>query len=172
MQKLLGLFWRHLMRLLRSRFAAPVHLMSKKRSSCPCHAFIAGTLEEPLRISMTPAAFGLNWNIWKLQPLKFCLSLNIVLENQGDCIAKKSLLFECAKPGMIYENVYYRFQPQYQSASICAICLRSANMTIPEPLFGTFVENSLSELMRFADSFQQGDHRALCDFAFCGAGGG
>ena len=25
------------------------------------------------------------------------------------------------------------------------------NMTIPEPLFGTFVENSLSELSRFAE---------------------
>ena len=28
------------------------------------------------------------------------------------------------------------------------------NMTIPEPLFGTFVENSLSELTSFCRNFQ------------------
>ena len=62
----------------------------------------------------------------------------------------KILLFECAKPGMIYENIYYSFQPNIKRKHLRNLAL-IRNMTIPEPLFGTFVENSLSELRRFAE---------------------
>ena len=51
---------------------------------------------------------------------------------------------------MIFQNVYYSFQPNIKRKHLRSLA-SIRNMTIPEPLFGTFVENSLSELRRFAE---------------------
>ena len=78
---------------------------------------------------------------------------------------------------MLYENAYYRFPASYH-----ALHLRNLrpirDMTIPEPLFGTFVENSLPELARFAEVANQhviedfvtlpfvGNVEAICDLSY------
>jgi SNF2 family DNA or RNA helicase len=63
-------------------------------------------------------------------------------------------LFACGKPGMLYKNTFYRFQD-----SITRLHLKNLkqirDITIPEPLFGTFVENSIAELTRYAEVSNQ-----------------
>ena len=59
-------------------------------------------------------------------------------------------LFECANPGLIYDHTYYRFLPSVTRRHLRSL-LPIRNMTIPEPLFGTFVENSLPQLAHFVD---------------------
>ena len=59
-------------------------------------------------------------------------------------------LFECAKPGLVYQNTYYSFQPRIRRKHLRNLTA-IRDITIPEALFGTFVENSLQELMRFAE---------------------
>src|SRR5207244_1432614 len=60
------------------------------------------------------------------------------------------ILFECAQPGMINQDTYYRFPPHIKRTHLVNLnTIR--DMTVPEPLFGTFVENALPELKRFAE---------------------
>ena len=51
---------------------------------------------------------------------------------------------------MLYKNAYYRF-----SEAISRVHLRHLrqirDMTVPEPLFGTFVENALPQITRYAE---------------------
>ena len=61
-----------------------------------------------------------------------------------------AVLFECAQPGMIYQDAYYRFAPIIKRMHLLNLG-QIRDMTIPEPLFGTFVENALPELKRFAE---------------------
>ena len=78
---------------------------------------------------------------------------------------------------MLYKNAYYRFQP-----NISRLHLRNLrqirDMTVPEPLFGTFVENALPQIARFAEVANQnviedfvtlpfvGNVEAVCDISY------
>lgn len=115
----------------------------------PLPSLYAGSLEEPLRMSMTSAALRFELNYLEVPTPKILLKPQIVLQSKV-VSCDEILLFECAKPGMIYENIYYCFQPNIKRKHLRNLA-SIRNMTIPEPLFGTFVENSLSELRRFAD---------------------
>lgn len=132
-----------------NRFASSFPLNEQEGELFPLPSLYSGSLEEPLRMSMTPAALRFELNYLEVPTPKILLTPQIVIQNKA-ISCDDILLFECAKPGMIYENIYYCFQPNIQRKHLRNLpAIR--NMTIPEPLFGTFVENSLSELRRFAD---------------------
>ncbi len=114
----------------------------------PC--LYCGSLEEPLMISNTPAQFRIELEYLEAPAPKMLLKPTLVL-NSGEATKIQDVrLFECAIPGMIHANTYYHFK-----GSIKRKHLRNLNVlrdiTIPEPLFGTFVENSLNEMMKYAD---------------------
>lgn len=112
--------------------------------------FYCGTLEEPLKLSMVPTKLRFELNYLEVPMPKILLDPKIVLHNGSVIACNEALLFECTKPGMIHQNVYYPFQSNIKRKHLRNLgSIR--DMTIPEPLFGTFVENALSELMRFAE---------------------
>lgn len=113
---------------------------------CVC----CGTIEEPLRFAKNPSILRFELDYLEVNAPKILLKPKIVLHNKTTIPCEESLLFECAKPGMIYQNVYYRFQSNIKRKHLRHL-KDIQNMTIPEPLFGTFVENGLSELGRFAE---------------------
>lgn len=131
------------------RFIAPAPLNEQDAEllSMPC--IYCGTIEEPLRMSMTPAILRFELDYLEVPTPKILLKPQIVLQ-QKVIVCEEALLFECAKPGMIFQNTYYRFQPNIKRKHLRSLS-SIRNMTIPEPLFGTFVENSLLELSRFAE---------------------
>lgn len=112
--------------------------------------FYQGTFDEPLCLSTCPASLNIELEYLEAPAPKILLKPALLLDNVNKIKPEEVRLFECAKPGMIYQNTYYRFQPQ-----ICRKHLRNLatirDITIPEPLFGTFVENSLPQLMRYAE---------------------
>lgn len=114
----------------------------------PC--FYSQTLEEPLRISVYPAVIRFELEYLETSAPKILLKPSLII-NQGSSIPFEDiLLFECASPGMIYQNTYYRFASNIKRKHLRNLnCIR--DVTIPEPLFGSFVENSLPELMHFAE---------------------
>ncbi|MBA3721573.1 MAG: DEAD/DEAH box helicase family protein [Parachlamydiaceae bacterium] len=133
------------------QFATTLPLNSQDRDSeaisMPC--LYESTIEESLKLALNPAILRFELNYLEVPTPKILLKPQIVLKH--DVITcEDALLFECAKPGMIYKNTYYSFQPNIKRKHLRNLdAIR--NMTIPEPLFGTFVENSLSELMRFSE---------------------
>lgn len=108
-----------------------------------------GTLETPLRYA--PHFVTLRFQLEYIDPpaakilFKPKLTVGEVSLNVEDAI-----LFECAQPGMINQDIYYRFPPHIKRTHLLNLnTIR--DMTVPEPLFGTFVENALPELKRFAE---------------------
>ncbi len=107
------------------------------------------TLENPLCFSPSNTSLRFTLEYTEKPTAKIFLKPMIIL-NQESIRPEKSILFECPKPGLIFENTYYRFQPQIKRTHLRYLS-SIGNMTIPEPLFGTFVENALPELQRFAE---------------------
>lgn len=114
----------------------------------PMPYLYCGSLEEPLRFSPSPAALRFELEYLEAPAPKILLKPEILIENQA-AKPEEVCFFECEKPGLIYKNTYFRFQPNLKRKHLRHIAVLR-DITIPEPLFGTFVENSLHELMRFA----------------------
>lgn len=135
-----------------------------------------GSLENPVKFSLVPA--GLRFDLEYIRPPTSKILINplVVIDKQGVTL-EDVRFFECAKPGMFYKNAYYRFSEQ-----ISRLHLRNLrnirDMTIPEPLFGTLVENAIPELSRYAEVSNQealedfvtmpfaGSVEAVCDLTF------
>lgn len=115
-------------------------------SSCLYHL----TLEEPLRFSPTPCYINFDLEYLTAVAPKILLSPSIVLGSQQKVELEEARFFACAQPGMIYDKVYYRFPAVIKRKHLRNIHVMR-EITIPEPLFGTFVENSLPELMHYAE---------------------
>lgn len=111
--------------------------------------FYTGTMEEPLKCSFSHAILRFELEYLESPAAKILLKPEIVLEEKI-VRPEEVVFFECAAPGMMHKNVYYRFQPQLKRKHLRNITILR-DITIPEPLFGTFVENSLPGLMRFAE---------------------
>lgn len=109
-----------------------------------------GSLEEPLRLCNSFAVLRIELEYLEAVAPKILLNPIIVLNSTTKVTLEEARLFECAKPGMIHRNTYYRFQTSIRRKHLRNL-LTIRDITIPEPLFGTFVENSLPELMRFAE---------------------
>jgi len=107
------------------------------------------SLETPIRFSPQPAA--LKFVIEHIRPpvSKLLLRPMVVIDQKPIQVSEARLL-ECAHPGMSFQNVYYRFSPQITRTHLRSLGSIS-DMVIPEPLFGSFVENAMPELSRFAE---------------------
>lgn len=118
----------------------------------PC--FYCGTLEEPLRFSASPATLRVSLEYLEAPAPKILLNPTIILNRNQDINLEEARLFECAVPGMLYQNTYYCFPHNIRRKHLRNLAVLR-DITIPEPLFGTFIENSLPELMRFAEVANQ-----------------
>ena len=114
----------------------------------PCLYF--GGLEEPLRFALSPARLRISLERLAVPEPKLLLSPSIIINADSVVPLEEATLFECAKAGMIYKNAYYVFNSSIRRQHLCHLA-HLREVTIPEPLFGTFIENSLPQLLQFAD---------------------
>lgn len=122
----------------------------KGEETFPLPGIYCSTIEEPLRCARCPATLRFELNYLEVNAPKILLNPKIVLANKGVITCDEAFLFESTKPGMIHQSIYYRFPPQLKRKHLRHLgAIR--DMTIPEPLFGSFVENGLGELLRFAE---------------------
>jgi SNF2 family DNA or RNA helicase len=106
------------------------------------------TFENPLRFSPQPA--NLKFIIEYLKPpVSKILLQPVILVDQKQIPIEEAKLFSCTQPGMLHQNVYYPF-PHHITRLHLKNLKTLQDLTIPEPLFGTFVENAMPELARFA----------------------
>ncbi|HSX11870.1 MAG TPA: DEAD/DEAH box helicase [Rhabdochlamydiaceae bacterium] len=108
-----------------------------------------GSLEAPLRFSASAVQFRFYLELIPPPTSKILLNPKLILDGKEMTIEEVKL-FECAKPGLLHQNTYVRF-----SSPITRNHLRNIksirDITIPEPLFGAFVENGLPELQKYAE---------------------
>lgn len=109
-----------------------------------------GSIEQPLFFSGCLATLRFELELLDEPVPKIFIKPSIVLDNGQVISVEEGRLFECASPGIIYNHCYYRFPPHLKRMHLrCLNHLRE--MTIPEPLFGTFFENALPQLCRFGE---------------------
>jgi SNF2 family DNA or RNA helicase len=106
-----------------------------------------GSLESPLRFSPTPAALRFQLEYIK-PPISKILLKPLIEIDQKSIEILESRLLECKRPGMLFKGAYYPF-PEHITRHHLKNLKAIRDMTIPEPLFGTFVENALPELAKF-----------------------
>lgn len=116
----------------------------------PLQGLYLGDLETPLCYSSTLAKLRFELEYLTSSSPKIMLKPSVVLKDNLIVYPEEIHLFESELPGMVYQNVYYRFSPQIKRKHLRGLD-SFQSMMVPEPLFGTFVENSLPELLRFAD---------------------
>lgn len=114
----------------------------------PC--LYCGSLEEPLRFSRINASMRFTLEYLEAPAPKILLQPSFVLDLTRIISLEEVLLFECAHPGIIKDSVYYRFSPKIKRKHLRNLATLR-DITIPEPLFGTFIENSLPEFLRYAE---------------------
>lgn len=134
--------------ILAQMFAAVGNTMQEGDELPVLPGLYDGSLDVPFRFSSQPA--GLKFMLEYIKPpVSKILLLPKVVVGEKEITIEEARLLECAKPGMVFQNTYYRF-PE----GVTRVHLRSLrpirDMTIPEHLFGTFVENALPELRRFS----------------------
>ncbi|NGX63946.1 MAG: RNA polymerase-associated protein RapA, partial [Candidatus Anoxychlamydiales bacterium] len=106
-------------------------------------------LENPLSYSFAATFIRFDLKYLKPPTSKILLHPNFVVDQNAIDISE-ARIFDCAKPGLLHQNVYYKFPNHIKREHLKSLdSIR--NMAIPEPLFGTFVENSLPELKRFSE---------------------
>ena len=106
------------------------------------------SLENPIKFSPQPASLKFVIEYMKPPVSKILLNPMIVLDQKAITVEEAKLL-ECVKPGMLCQNTYYNFGPQITRNHLKNL-RPIRDMTIPEPLFGSFVENAMPELSLFA----------------------
>lgn len=114
----------------------------------PC--IYCNSIEEPLKMAINPAVIHFEMSYLEVPAPKILLKPGIMINEEVQVNCEDVLLFECAKPGLVYNNTYYPFQSNIKRRHLRSFS-SIRDMTIPEPLFGTFVENALGELMRFSE---------------------
>ena len=113
------------------------------------------TLENPVRYSAQPAV--IHFDLEYLQPplCKLLMKPKLQLGSQFVDLKEIKLLLS-KKPGLIRDGAYYRFHEKLSRKHL--MCVRPfEDAVIPEPLLGTFIENSLPELLHYSQVEQQGD---------------
>lgn len=119
----------------------------EENDTLPC--LFLGSLEEPLRFSTSPARFDFFLEYLTQPAPKILLKPQLELGTERGIELSEVSFYEPAKPGLIYQNTYYQFHPSIRRKHLKNLSLFH-DMTIPEPLFGAFVENSLPDLSRIA----------------------
>ncbi len=124
------------------------------------------SLEAPMRFSTVKSLF--NMSLEYISPPASKILLNPTINVDQNKVSLEDVrLFECASPGMIYNHIYYQFQPQITRQHLMQIS-EIRKITIPEPLFGTFVENSLPELSKFSEIFNENCINTFTTIPFVG----
>ena len=147
--------------------ASGSHSLHDEEAAClPC--MYAGTLEEPLHYAALPSLLRFDLEYLEAPAPKILLKPMIVLNKTQTVTVEETTLFECAKPGMIYDNTYYRFKSCIRRKHLRNLPILR-NVTIPEPPFWNLCRKFAARVSPLCRSFQSRHHRTLCHTALRGS---
>lgn len=123
-------------------------------------------LEEPLCFSLFPCSFHIDIDYLEAPAPTFLLRPCILIEEERVKL-DDVLTFESTRPGLIYKNIYFRFQPKIKRCHLKALKSLS-DLAIPEHLFGTFIENSLPSLKEYAEVIEPTQLKEITTLPYVG----
>lgn len=139
----LGMMLAHAHEIALERLGGSSSTVEREEKNClPC--FFKENLEQPICFSQMPALFKINLEYLAPPSSKILLSPSLLLEEQQIPLEEVKF-FECSCPGLLHKEVFYRFAPQIVRQHLVHLS-QLREVTIPEHLFGTLIENGLPHL--------------------------
>ena len=124
------------------------------------------TLENPVRYSPQPA--NIHFELEYLQPPLSKLLMKPKLQLAIEFVDLNEIkLLLSTKPGLISKGAYYRFHEKLSRKHLMSL-RPFEDAVIPEPLLGTFIENSLPELLHYSQVEKQECLENFCTLPFTG----
>lgn len=108
-----------------------------------------GSLETALRFFPSPARLRFSFEYMQPPTSKILIIPQVLIGEETVSIDDVRFL-ESARTGFLRKGVYYRFSEEITRTHVRNL-RPIRDMTIPEPLFGTLVENALPELSAYAE---------------------
>ncbi len=115
----------------------------------PLPALYTNNLEEPLCFSTSPAHIKCTLEYLEVPAPTLMINPSIQVDDELVSMSEVAL-FDAAKPGLLFQNTYFRFHPQIKRVHLHSL-EKFQELTIPKPLFGTFIENALPVLRNYAE---------------------
>jgi SNF2 family DNA or RNA helicase len=131
-----------MVQMANSRFA----IADREMVEMPCLYY--GTMEEPIRCSPVRAQLRFAIELLEAPAPRIFLKPMVVVGSE-EIAPESALLLECPSPGLLKGSLYCRFPDEIRRVHLRDLN-RIRDLAIPEPLFGTFIENSLPELLNYA----------------------
>ncbi len=107
------------------------------------------TQEKPLQFASAKAELIFTLELLKNPLPHIILSPSLHLGSKGALEMKAVQIFECGKPGVFLDGLYFRFVSEIKRQHIHEL-ESIQKMAIPEALFGSFVENALPEMHQYS----------------------
>lgn len=107
-----------------------------------------GNLEEPLYKASSCAKMKVSLDYFEIPYRALLMAPGLVLDDE-DVSPEQVAFLESDIPGLIYGHTYYRFSSHIKRRHVCSL-LKLRDITIPEGLFGSFRENTLSVLQNYS----------------------
>ncbi len=122
---------------------------SSKADSFSLPGLFWQNFDTPLQFSSKRVDLSFQLHHMKEPSKRLLLSPKLAIAENDHISIDDTILLECTKPGCIWDGLYFRFNPLIKRQHLLEID-PIQKMAIPEYLFGSFIENSLPELQRFA----------------------
>lgn len=114
----------------------------------PIHSIYQNGQEEPMRFARRAARLEFALEHMSTPSPGLLIQPTVHLDEGQPLHTEDLHYFACAEPGLISQNTYYRFEPAIKRKHLRNLAVMR-DLLIPQPLFGSFVENALAELMRY-----------------------
>jgi len=126
----------------------PSKVLFNDEESLFLDGFYDTNLDQPLKVLQKLAKFHISIEYLKPPVQKFILNPFIKFGDQ-QLKSDQVILFSGKTPGLIHQGMYVPFESQITHAHIQSM-KDLADLIIPEPLFGSFIETSLKEISHYA----------------------
>ena len=140
--------------VLFAEFCETCFLNQNSQAPMPSSFFFVENLEQPLVFSNVPAHLKCELEYLEAPAPTFLLKPFVCLE-QKTIPFEKTLVFASKHPGVVAGHHYYRFSSKIKRAHLKSLH-HLHEMAIPEPLFGTFIENTLPVFRQSIDLMNPG----------------
>lgn len=104
--------------------------------------------EQPFRYSRAPALFRFRIETLQSGPPRLFLQSSLWMEGE-EVAPEKAVMLEGVRPGLVFQGTYYRFAPAIRRSHLRSL-KEMQDLPVPEPLFGSLIENGLPALRKIA----------------------
>ena len=119
------------------------------KEALPMPSLFYNNLEEPICFSSSPAHISCTLEYLEAPGPTILLNPSLIVDEE-EVKPEDVQLFPSTKPGILHNNTYYRFPKAVKRIHLREL-LKLRDVAIPEPLFGTFIENALPVLRSYAE---------------------